>query len=99
VTDSSPPGGTVVADDIWLPWPPAEAARRLADVTAPWCVAGGWALDLHRGEQSREHEDLEIAVPAGRFGEIRAALADLDFEVIGDALRRVHPGHAWIGAL
>ena len=38
-------------------------ADRLRGVTVPWYVAGGWALDLYRGVESREHEDLEIGVP------------------------------------
>lgn len=60
-------------------WTPAEIARRLDGVSAPWYVAAGWALDLFRGEKSREHEDLEIAVPAGRFAEVRDRF----------------PGHVW----
>ena len=55
-------------------WSPSEVARRLAGVTAPWCVAAGWALDLFRGTQTREHGDIEIAVPAARFPEIRERL-------------------------
>lgn len=83
-----PPGGTVVAGPRWDPWRPEEAARRLAGVTAPWYVARGWALDLFRSEQTREHGDLEIAVPAPDFGAVRAALAGYDFEVVG-------AGRAW----
>ncbi len=45
------------------------------------------ALDLFRGEMTREHEDLEIAVPAARFGLIRAALAGFDIEVVGSGRR------------
>jgi hypothetical protein len=33
----------------------------------PWCVAAGWALDLFRGMQTREHGDIEIAIPAAGF--------------------------------
>lgn len=29
---------------------------------SPWCVAGGWALDLFLGGVSRPHSDLELAV-------------------------------------
>ena len=29
---------------------------------APWCIAGGWALDLHLGVVTREHHDIEVAV-------------------------------------
>jgi hypothetical protein len=30
----------------------------------PWYVAAGWALELFTGDAAREHDDLEIAVPA-----------------------------------
>jgi hypothetical protein len=52
-------------------------------VRVPWYVAGGCALDLFRGSQTRVHDDLEIAVPAAEFPVIRAALADLEFDVAG----------------
>jgi hypothetical protein len=89
VTDEeTPPGGIVVADPRWDPWRPEDVARRLAGVSAPWYVAAGWALDLFRGQQTREHGDLEIAVPAPDFGAVRQALAGYDLEVIGS-------GRAW----
>lgn len=80
--------GEEVGDDPpWAAWHPTQVADRLAGVRAPWCVAAGWALDLFRGEQTRAHSDLEIAVPAGGFAEVRAALADLDFHVVGSGRR------------
>jgi hypothetical protein len=51
-------------------------------------VLAGWALDLFQDRQTREHEDLEIGVPADEFGAIREALAGLELFVIGD-------GRAW----
>jgi hypothetical protein len=68
----------------WRPWAPAEVARLLAGVTAPWYVAGGWALDLFRGAQTRPHGDLEIGVPESEFGQVSRALAGYTFEVAGD---------------
>lgn len=65
--------------DAWTPW---EAARRLAGVDAPWHVSAGWAIDLFLGAQRREHEDLELGVPADRFDEVAAALGELDFHVV-----------------
>jgi hypothetical protein len=88
VAEEIPPVGTEVSDPTWDPWQPEEAAQRLAGVSAPWYVAGGWALDLFRGEQTREHGDLEIAVPAPDFRAVRDALAGYRFEVIGS-------GHSW----
>jgi hypothetical protein len=68
--------------DAWDAWHPADAARRLARVRAPWYVAAGWAIELFLGGQRREHDDLEIAVPQDRFDEVAAAPSDLDVYVI-----------------
>jgi hypothetical protein len=69
-------------DAEWDAWTPQEAARRLARVKAPWAVAAGWAIDLFLARERREHEDLEIAVPADRFDEVAAALGELEFHVV-----------------
>jgi hypothetical protein len=68
----------------WDPWRPEEVASKLRSVTAPWCVAAGWAVDLYLGEQTRPHGDLEIAVPATAFGQVRKALAGCGLEAAGD---------------
>ena len=61
--------------DTWsMGWTPDRVAGALDGVTAPWAVAGGWALDLWLGRQTREHEDIEITVPAPFFPEIQARL-------------------------
>jgi hypothetical protein len=88
VTDAAiPPGGTEVLDPPWDPWRPADIARLLAGVTVPWYVAGGWAIDLFIGRQTREHGDLEIAIPASAFPTIRSVLADYEFDVVGSGQR------------
>jgi len=56
-------------------------------VKAPWAVASGWAIDLFLGVQSREHRDVDIAVPVGAFDEVRAALAPYEFEIVGSGRR------------
>jgi hypothetical protein len=66
----------------WDAWRPEPVAKLLEGVEAPWYVAAGWAIDLFVGEQRREHEDLEIAVPNRRFDEFVAALAGLELFVI-----------------
>jgi Aminoglycoside-2''-adenylyltransferase len=80
--DRTPP--RPAADVVWDPWTPAHVAHLLAAVTAPWCVAGGWAIDLFLGRVTRPHGDLEVAAPAADFGAVRQALAAFDFEVAGD---------------
>jgi hypothetical protein len=67
----------------WDAWDPAEAAERFAGVAAPWYVAAGWAIDLFLGGSHREHEDLEVAIPAHRLDEFVAALDGLEIFVVG----------------
>jgi Aminoglycoside-2''-adenylyltransferase len=69
-------------DADWAAWTPQEAARRLRGIDVPWRVSAGWAIDLFLGGQRREHDDLELAAPADRFGELAARLAELDFHVV-----------------
>ncbi|MBS2538045.1 hypothetical protein KGQ20_35360 [Catenulispora sp. NF23] len=83
-TDLSP-AELEALDTRWAhAWTPAEVASRLAGVTTPWYVAAGWALDLFRGKQTRRHGDLEIAIPAADFPEIRDRFADYVFDAVGD---------------
>jgi hypothetical protein len=49
-----------------MQFPPAnliELQKTLSGYNHPWWVAGGWGIDLHLGFQSRDHADLEIAIP------------------------------------
>jgi hypothetical protein len=63
-------------------WTPAEVAQKLAGVEVPWCVVGGWAIDLFLGHQTRPHSDLEIAVARSDFPEIRACLDAYVFHAV-----------------
>jgi hypothetical protein len=65
----------------WDAWRPEQALRALAGVEAPWYVAAGWSIDLFLGGQRREHEDLELAVPAARFHEFVEPLARVGLEL------------------
>jgi hypothetical protein len=66
----------------WDAWRPEAVARLFGDASLPWYVAAGWALELFRGEQRREHEDLELAVPNIRFDELADVLEGLEVFVI-----------------
>jgi hypothetical protein len=63
-------------------WTPETVARHLAGLTAPWCVAAGWALDLFHGEQTRPHADTEIAIPAAAFPEVRDRFPGYAFDAV-----------------
>jgi GNAT superfamily N-acetyltransferase len=76
--------------DAWAPWRPQGVARRLAGVTRPWHVAGGWALELWRSDQGlepmREHGDLEIAIPRGAYRPVADALGLVPYGVNSGAI-------------
>jgi hypothetical protein len=69
--------------DAWEPWHPDEVFRLLRSVDVPWCVAGGWALDLWHGFETRSHEDIEIAVLRDDFDAFRRALRAMHFFCAG----------------
>jgi hypothetical protein len=91
VSDQLPGGGIELSpadiealDARWsLCWTPGEVAQHLARVAAPWYVAAGWALDLFRGRQTREHGDIEIAIPAAQFPEVRDRFPGYAFDAVG----------------
>ncbi|WP_323747549.1 nucleotidyltransferase domain-containing protein [Catenulispora rubra] len=78
------PADIEALDDRWArAWTPPEIAQRLAGVATPWYVAGGWALDLFLGRQTRRHADLEIAIPAADFAEISGLFPGYVFDGVG----------------
>ena len=90
VSEQLPSGGielstaeTEALDARWSwCWTPGQVAQHLAGITTPWCVAAGWALDLFRGTQTREHTDIEIAIPAASFPEIRDRFPGYAFDAV-----------------
>lgn len=45
------------------------------DWQGAWGIAGGWALDLHLGKQSRPHDDIDVLLPLADYGSVYARLA------------------------
>ncbi|AMB46825.1 amino acid transporter [Methylobacterium sp. AMS5] len=78
-------------EDDWSPWHPGELARRLDAVARPWCVVGGWALDLWHGHQTRDHEDLEFTVLRDDVGVFRQALSDMTLYTVADGRFEILP--------
>ena len=90
MSEQAPGGGTELSpaeidalDARWSScWTPGAVAQQLAGIAAPWCVAAGWALDLFRGTQTREHGDIEIAIPAATFPEVRDRFPGYAFDAV-----------------
>lgn len=72
--------------DAWSAWHPAELAQRLAGCPEPWCVVGGWALDLWHGYQTRDHDDLEFTVLREDVRVFREVLKDMQFHAVGSGV-------------
>ena len=46
----------------WQPLSPAQVQQVLSGLAVPWWIAGGWAIDLHLGRQTREHGDTDVVI-------------------------------------
>jgi hypothetical protein len=85
-TNHEEPGGWDVAD-------PEKASTWLAQVTAPWWIAGGQALDLFLNEAPRVHSDLDVGVLRRDIGDVLAALLEWEhFEARNGTLTRLTTG-------
>ena len=62
----------------WTPLTPERLGEVLRDVTSPWWLAGGWALDAHLGRHTRPHGDTDVLVLRRDHVRVRTALAGWD---------------------
>jgi len=46
----------------WHSLSPRDIATLFSDFPGRWCIAGGWAIDLFLGHQTREHADVDVLV-------------------------------------
>ena len=64
----------------WQSWQPEDVARFFSTLTVPWWIAGGWALDLFLGVQTRAHEDIDVLFLRRDQRAIRAQLQGWDVQ-------------------
>jgi hypothetical protein len=94
-TMSSPSHPTTATPRIWRALEPPAAHRILRAVDAPWWIAGGWAIDLFVGRQTRAHKDLDVGVRRVDASRIIAALSGWEFfEAKQGSLVPLAPGMA-----
>ena len=63
----------------------------------PWAVAGGWALDLFLGRQTREHADLDVAIWRADQHKLRESLpSDWVAEVSDNGVLRPWRPEEWL---
>jgi len=77
----------------WRAVHPREAPQLLSPVSSAWWIAGGWALDLFLGRQTRPHEDLDVGVLRRDVPQVLDAMAGWEFfEAENGYLRRLEHG-------
>lgn len=62
----------------WKPISLDSVAELFGTADFPWWIAGGWAIDLFVGRQTREHADIDVLVLRKDHGELRHHLAGWD---------------------
>jgi hypothetical protein len=72
----------------WASVEPSAASSILAAVPSPWWIAGGWAIDLFVGRQTRSHGDLDVQVLRRDLDGVLAALPGWDIRVAKDGSLR-----------
>jgi hypothetical protein len=72
--------------EAWEPWRPETLRAALGSIRLPWAVAGGWAIDLHLGAETRPHDDIEIVVSRDYIDAVTARLDELEWFGVGDGL-------------
>jgi hypothetical protein len=74
----------------WIPVSPHDAMDWFANVSVPWWIAGGWAIDLFLDRETRPHKDLDVGVLRRDVGEVLRSIPDGEaFEAKGGALSRL----------
>jgi len=67
--------------------PVLEVARLMRGFPRPWYIAGGWAIDLFLRRETREHDDIDVAILRKDQAELRTHLAARAFEKVVDGQR------------
>lgn len=63
----------------WRSLHPREAPQLLSPVRSSWWIAGGWALDLFVGAQTRKHDDLDIGILRRDVPQILESMSEWEF--------------------
>ena len=79
-----------VTNAVWRPVRPAEVLDWMTPLSAPWWIAGGWALDLFLGQVTRPHGDIDVGIFRRDAPSVCATLSDWElFEAQAGSLKRL----------
>jgi hypothetical protein len=63
--------------------PVLAVSSLLSDLTVPYWIAGGWAIDLAVGRVTRDHADVDIMLLERDEHALRTDLTEVDVQLIG----------------
>lgn len=66
---------------------PTDIDQLLKPYKGSWGIAGGWAIDLFLNKQTREHQDIEIAIPRHEQHLLRHYLYEWEWLYVKDGKR------------
>jgi hypothetical protein len=64
--------------DNWQPLTPEGVRNLFAGLRVPWWIAGGWAIDLFLGRQTRPHGDIDVLILRNDQLDVQEFLSDWD---------------------
>jgi aminoglycoside-2''-adenylyltransferase len=80
---------------VWRSATPIEVLEWLSPLSAPWWIAGGWALDLFVGQVTRPHGDIDVGIFRRDAQGTCATLSEWEFfEARAGALTQINIGTA-----
>jgi len=82
------------ANDLgpWDPMIPSDIAILFTGYPGIWCIAGGWALDLFCGVESRPHDDIDVLVLRDDLALLHKALPGWELHAAHGTLAPWHAG-------
>ncbi len=69
---------TEMVENNWQPMLVTELAEVFSKFKPDWRIAGGWAIDLFLGKQTRTHSDLDILIERNDQAALQTLLSDWD---------------------
>lgn len=67
-----------IGDYDWQPLSVEEVKNTFSNFNCQWWIAGGWAIDLFLGKQTRKHDDIDILIQREDQLKLQHHLADWD---------------------
>lgn len=81
----------------WDPMPPRQLADLLNGLRVSWWIAGGWALDLFIGRETRGHDDTDVEILRHDQLEIQCYLEGWDLHSAARGVLRPWESGEWLG--